>query len=579
MNMETDNGLTNQSQPSDASLPTPSYANMVAPASSPLLAARSSTPLRPTETDRLNRTQIIRRTNYGMTGKDIIRTMTAQMGMSAGRLFESVLRDPRDNRRYYLTYRTFDIKRHVSGRGFTLGSVVIRPTDDTTEGYIPYPPYYIDKQSLDTLLTEYGDVVRSAFTTTDDGVRVAGYSFAIRLKRTKTLPDVITYNDCEMTIRLKDDLRTCTYCKRTGHTTGLCRQRKADDVIFQKKRKDAREDQQTLYNADITSINIEEVDALEELDAQYATEMDRLAGIHRNAVDEMEAAEVSEPKLLLLHADFRNRQSEEAHNHDEYEADIRVQAAQRRAEAVTEFSRMGFRPPHKPVGTALPRGNTRTAEWKDIHRNEELDLQRMMDQRSEKRKRDEEVAANKRAATQTAATSVEVVVVTTVAKPAITARPVAAPVVVPATEPEVMEVVESPAPTDPAIPPVPSAAPVSLNIIDHMTQELNRQNIALQRQSTPRTFVYFKAVSSFVKLDVSTLRCSARQHGSGHPANHLKTIKMLYNETHKTWLFKVPSEGEAQIHSWLMQLTAAQQLASFVRFSGDPSSLPQLPWQ
>ena len=76
---------------------------------------RPPTNLKHTETDRLNRTQIIRRTEYNTTGQMIIQTMTAQLGIPEHRLFESVLRDPRDNRRFYLTYRTMDIKRTVLG--------------------------------------------------------------------------------------------------------------------------------------------------------------------------------------------------------------------------------------------------------------------------------------------------------------------------------------------------------------------------------------------------------------------------------------------------------------------------------
>jgi hypothetical protein len=70
----------------------------------------------------------------------------------------------------------------VTGKGFKLGSIFIHPQDNTTEGYIPYPPYYMDKRTLDILLTEYGDFTSSDFTATEHGRRIAGYKFAIIMK-------------------------------------------------------------------------------------------------------------------------------------------------------------------------------------------------------------------------------------------------------------------------------------------------------------------------------------------------------------------------------------------------------------
>ena len=55
------------------------------------------------------------------------------------------------------------VKRDVMGRGFFLGGIHISPTDDTNEGYIPYPPFYCDRSSIDGLLSRYGDVTDSDF--------------------------------------------------------------------------------------------------------------------------------------------------------------------------------------------------------------------------------------------------------------------------------------------------------------------------------------------------------------------------------------------------------------------------------
>ena len=49
------------------------YANTVRPARPTPSSARRAAPLPPIATDRLGRTQVIRRTEYGMTERDIIR--------------------------------------------------------------------------------------------------------------------------------------------------------------------------------------------------------------------------------------------------------------------------------------------------------------------------------------------------------------------------------------------------------------------------------------------------------------------------------------------------------------------------
>ena len=46
----------------------------------------------------------------------------------------------------------------VMGKGFLLGGINIKPCVDAIEGYIPFPPFYLDKTTLDGLLTEYGEL-------------------------------------------------------------------------------------------------------------------------------------------------------------------------------------------------------------------------------------------------------------------------------------------------------------------------------------------------------------------------------------------------------------------------------------
>lgn len=231
----------------------------------------------------------------------------------------------------------------MTGKGFKLGSIFIRPQDNTTEGYIPYPPYYMDKRTLDSLLTEYGDLTYSDFTATEHGTWIAGYKFAIRMKTNKTLPATITYNDFDMTIRLKDDIRYCTYCKRYGHTTGLCHTRKQDDVTYTQKRKDAREAQTAQYENEVEAIHQTEVEAITTLNNQFSEEMQRITDEHTSRVAECKIEGISEAELLLMHHAFKIRQEQETIEKEQIEADLKGRYEQKRATLVQEYGKMGFR--------------------------------------------------------------------------------------------------------------------------------------------------------------------------------------------------------------------------------------------
>ena len=252
------------------------YATTVRPARSAPSSARRDAQLPPTATDRLGRTQVIRRTEYGMTERDIIQTMTQQTGIPGHRLFESVLHDPRDRRRFYLTYATMDVKRDVMGRGFYLGGIHIRPTDDTIVGYIPFPPFYCDKQILDGLLIAYGTVTDGDFVRTEGGVRIAGYRFRLRPRQNATLPTTLTYNGYAMDIRRNDDIRYCTHCERYGHTTGRCRSRLADQESRQQQRRDLQLQRETQYQLEIDAINEREEAEHAEVNTQFEAETARI---------------------------------------------------------------------------------------------------------------------------------------------------------------------------------------------------------------------------------------------------------------------------------------------------------------
>ena len=161
------------------------------------------------------------------------------MGDTESNLFERVLRDPQDPRRFYIIYRTLDIKTTVTGKGFYIGQTHIKPTDNTITGYIPFPPYYINKTTLDRLLGQYGQHVTGDFVTTPHGTCIAGYKFKMTPNRAVSPPRKLVYNDYHMDIKYDDDIRQCRYCGRYGHLLRQCRTKAADDKLHQRAREEA----------------------------------------------------------------------------------------------------------------------------------------------------------------------------------------------------------------------------------------------------------------------------------------------------------------------------------------------------
>ena len=165
--------------------------------------------------------------------------MTRQLENTESNLFERVLRDPQDPRRFYLIYRTLDIKTTVTGKGFYIGQTHIKPTDNTITGYIPFPLYYINKSTLDRLLGYYGHHVTGDFVTTPHGTCIAGYKFKFTPNRAVSPPKTLMYNGSQMDVKYDDDIRQCRYCGRYGHLLRQCRSKAADDKQHQRVRDEA----------------------------------------------------------------------------------------------------------------------------------------------------------------------------------------------------------------------------------------------------------------------------------------------------------------------------------------------------
>ena len=168
------------------------------------------------------------------------------MGVPEEQLFECVIRDPDDHGRFYVTYRTQQMKTRTTGKGYYIGDLHIRPTDDYITGYIPHPPYYIDRQTLDYLLSSFGTVKEASFVTTPRNTRIGGYKFKLKLKNDVGRPTRLLYNGVNMDIRYQDDVKQCAYCKRYGHIISACRTKKAADAERQRDRDTQQEDDHAL---------------------------------------------------------------------------------------------------------------------------------------------------------------------------------------------------------------------------------------------------------------------------------------------------------------------------------------------
>ena len=131
------------------------------------------------------------------------------------------------------SYRTNALKTTVTRKGYYIKDLHIKPTDDTTSGYIAFPPYYIDQSTLDTLLQPYGRDISGEFVKTKLGTRIAGYKFRLTLHKDTMPPTLLTYNGCEMAIKYDDDIKQCRYCRRYGHLIGQSRTKVANDSTHQ----------------------------------------------------------------------------------------------------------------------------------------------------------------------------------------------------------------------------------------------------------------------------------------------------------------------------------------------------------
>ena len=279
--------------------------------SQPTSPSTTPSPIKPTETTRHHRTQILRRLPYNTTTKQIIDDVTRQLGYTEDALFERVLRDPNDSRRFYLTYRTDDLRQTATRKGFFINHLHIKPTDGFTNGYIPFPPYYIDEETIRDLLTPYGTIVTGGFVETKLHTRIAGYKFSIEFHKETSPPTSIAYNGCTMNIKYDDDLRQCKYCGRYGHLIGKCRTKAADDATNKHRRDEIRT---STWKEDRQKLTEESIRERDKLGAQYDGEITALSDVHEAALISIEGTADYTERLQHLEAAYQT-ELEELHNH------------------------------------------------------------------------------------------------------------------------------------------------------------------------------------------------------------------------------------------------------------------------
>ena len=130
--------------------------------------------------------------------------------MSLQDVIEAVVQEPLDRRRFYIIYKTVELKRSNARRGFRIGSIDIPPERADVKGYIPYVPHFMTKDDIVAILSQYGEIVTAKFVTFEDtNIRCGGFEFELDLHPSKRLPNQFQILNEILTLRLKNDIMHC----------------------------------------------------------------------------------------------------------------------------------------------------------------------------------------------------------------------------------------------------------------------------------------------------------------------------------------------------------------------------------
>ena len=189
----------------------------------------------------------------------------------------------------------------------------IRPTDDYLTGYIPHPPYYIDRQTLDDLLSSFGTVKEASFVTTPRNTRIGGYKFKLKLKTDVGRPTSLLYNGVNMVIKYQDDVKQCAYCKRYGHIISACRTKKTADADRQHARETQQEEDRANWKREHHLLQTATDDAVLLVQSNYATAKRQLEIVYDQVRIDLCTQKTSDANMLIWDA-VCERESDTIHN-------------------------------------------------------------------------------------------------------------------------------------------------------------------------------------------------------------------------------------------------------------------------
>ena len=177
------------------------------------------------------RTQVLRKVPPSTTTVSILNDLKVQCEGPLSDVVDAVVQEPLDRRRFYIRYKTVELKRASARRGFKIGNITIPPERADVQGYIPDVPHYMSEEDVIGILSRYGEVINGRFATYEDtGIRCGGFNFELDLHSYQRLPRTLQVLNDTLTLKLRNDIMTCMYCDKVGHIQRHCRKKLADQM-------------------------------------------------------------------------------------------------------------------------------------------------------------------------------------------------------------------------------------------------------------------------------------------------------------------------------------------------------------
>ena len=129
---------------------------------------------------------------------------------------DSIFRDVNDRRRWYVTFKSYDLKQKFAAGGYHIGDTHIPPEYGDVHAFIPDPPFYLDEADLVSIISTFGDVVEHRSSSTN-GVRTGSFHFSMNLKESMHLPEYFSVDGHLFQVINKNSLKQCSFCDTFGH--------------------------------------------------------------------------------------------------------------------------------------------------------------------------------------------------------------------------------------------------------------------------------------------------------------------------------------------------------------------------